>query len=729
MSATIRCLLPFVIVLAATSAQRPAPSGSDWPDWRGPNRDGISAEKNLPASWSPAGDNLAWKAPYGSRSTPIVLGNRVFLQNTSGKGELEQERVMCFDADTGKVLWEYKFNVYLSDVPTHRVGWASPVADPETGNIYAYGVGGTLLGLSYDGKLLWERSLGEDFGLITTHGGRTVAPVIEGDLVIVSGLVSSWGANARGAHRFMAFDKKNGATIWINSPGGRPFDTTYSAPIAAVINGTRLLIAGGGDGAVHAMKPQTGEPVWSYTISKRGVNTGAVLNGNNVIVSHSEENLDSSEMGLLAEVDGTGKGQLGPQQVKWAVRGFQGGYSSPIVDGDRILQLDNGANLFAFDVNTGKELWKQNLGTIQKSSVAMGDGKIFVGTENGKFFILRPHQDHCEILDQDWLGSEKTPEQVLASVAISRGRVYLASMDNLYAIGKKKNPPLPAKPAVMETAPAGAAPAFLQVAPTEQVLAPGDKVDFRARLFDAHGRFIKETPAVWSLEQLKGTIENGKFTAGDGPSAGTIKATAEGLSGTAPARIIPPLPWSVNFESMRPNSVPRHWINATGKFQVREVEGNKVLVKLADNPFTKRARVYMGLGNWSNYTVEADVLATEKRRQMGDAGVVAQRYQLTLYGNSQKLELQPWQPEVARTVSKDFAWKSNAWYRLKLRVENTADGKTRARGKAWPAAEPEPAEWMIDRVDPIPNRQGSPGIYADAPFEVYLDNLKVTANQ
>ena len=104
-------------------------------------------------------------------------------------------------------------------------------------------------------------------------------------------------------------------------------------------------------------------------------------------------------------------------------------------------------------------------------------------------------------------------------------------------------------------------------------------------------------------------------------------------------------------------------------------------------------------------------------------------YGLILFGNSQKLEIQPWQPETARTVSLPFAWKADTWYRMKLQVENLPDGKARARGKVWPAAEPEPGGWTIERVDPIPNRQGSPGIYADAPFEVFFDNLKVTSNR
>jgi hypothetical protein len=122
------------------------------------------------------------------------------------------------------------------------------------------------------------------------------------------------------------------------------------------------------------------------------------------------------------------------------------------------------------------------------------------------------------------------------------------------------------------------------------------------------------------------------------------------------------------------------------------------------------------------------VRAIDKRRQMGDAGVVAQRYQLTLYGNHQRLELQPWQPETTRTAAVPFQWKPETWYRLKLRVENLPDGKVKAQGKAWPASDPEPAAWTIEKVDDIGNREGAPGIYADAPFEVFFDNVKVTKN-
>jgi len=711
-------------------------AGTDWAEWRGPARDGISTEKNLPAKWSPTGENLAWKAPYGGRSAPIVVGDHVYLQNTAGAGETEQERLMCFNADTGKLLWEHRFNVYLSDVPPHRVGWASPVGDPATGNVYAFGVGGNLIGLSKDGKVLWERSLGEDFGLLTTHGGRTVSPIIDGNLVIVSGVTFQWGQHGRGAHRFIAFDKKTGETMWVSAPGGRPYDTTYAPPIIVNVNGTRLLIQGGSDGFVYAIKPQTGEPVWKYEISKRGLNTGVVVYNNMAILTHSEENLASSEMGMMVAVDATAKGDIKPEQVKWSTYGWQGGFSSPVLDGNLMYQIDNSANIGAFDLNTGKQLWTKTLGTIQKASPVFADGKLYVGTENGTFYILKPSATGCEILDQEHLETNGVEEKIIGSAAVANGRIYFASEAGLYCIGKKGSHT--SSHANGNTAAAGTAvssnPAtFVQVVPTELILKPGDKVNFRVRLFDAQGVFIREEPAAtWSLDHLKGTVENGHFAASSDAiaQAGLVKATVGDLNGTASVRVFPPLPWSETFDSYAVNTLPPAWVNTTLKFAVRDQGGNKVLTKLTEgSSLLTRARAYMGPSDWSNYTVEADVKATEKRRQQGDAGVIAQRYVLSLYGNTQMLMLEPWQPEIKRTRSVPFAWKPDTWYRVKLEVQNLPDGKTRARGKAWAANETEPAAWMIERIDPIPNRQGAPGIFGNGLAELYFDNIKVYANK
>lgn len=725
--------LHFLLLSSLIASVAPVTLADNWAEWRGPARDGISLEKRLPTRWSPAGDNLAWKVPYGGRSAPIVMGNRVYLQNTAGKGELEQERVMCFNANTGKLLWEHRFNVYLSDVPAHRVGWASPVGDPSSGNVYVFGSGGTLLAMTRAGRVVWQRSLGEDFGLLTTHGGRTVSPMIDGNLVIVSGVTSQWGQHGRGAHRFMAFDKKTGETVWISAPGGRPYDTTYAPPIIANVNGTRLLIQGASDGVVHAIKAQTGEPVWKYEISKRGLNTGVVVHGTTAILTHSEENLDSSEMGMMVAVDAASKGEIKKEQIKWSIYGWQGGYSSPVIDGDRLYHIDNGANIAAFAVATGERLWLQNLGTIQKASPVLADGKLYVGTENGKFFILEPSPTGAKIIDEDQLGTGALPEAIIASVAVSNGRVFLVSDSHLYAIGKKTRLQV-GPPTVTNVRAAAANPvAHVQVVPTELILRPGAKVNFRVRLFDGQGVFIREEKAAsWTLDNLKGTVADGQFVAASDAiaQAGLVKATVGGITGSASVRVFPPLPWTETFEALAVNTIPPTWVNATLKFTVREVDGKKVFVKLTEgSSLLSRARAYFGPSDFSNYTVEGDVFATVRRRQQGDAGVIAQRYVLALYGNSQKLHLEPWQPETARTVTIPFAWKPDTWYRLKLQVQNLPDGRVRARGKVWLASGTEPTEWMIQRIDPIPNRQGAPGIFGNGLAELYFDNLKVYSNK
>jgi len=227
-------------------------------------------------------------------------------------------------------------------------------------------------------------------------------------------------------------------------------------------------------------------------------------------------------------------------------------------------------------------------------------------------------------------------------------------------------------------------------------------------------------------------VTDGKLTIGPDNvgQAGLIKATVGSITGDARARVIPPLPWHETFESYKVGDVPPHWISAVaGKVQVSELEGQKVIEKLPNDTLFKRIRVFMGPSDWSNYTVETDIRINEKRRQMGDAGIIAQRYTLVAFGNNQRLEMNSWQPETTRAASAPYAWKPNTWYHLKLRVENAPDGKTHIRGKAWPTAEPEPDGWLIDTVDPIPNKQGSPGLFADAQFGVYFDNYKVTANQ
>ncbi len=177
-------------------------------------------------SWDFDGDgtNVLWKnEEAGGISTPIVMRGKLYTLVRSQPGtHREGEKVLCLDAATGKKLWENTFNVYLSDVPKERVGWSCCVGDPTTGRVYAMGVCGYLQCIDGDtGKTIWSRSLNEEFGLLSTYGGRTNVPVMADDKVIISAVIIGWGDMARPAHRFMAFDKNTGEMVWFN--GTAPF--------------------------------------------------------------------------------------------------------------------------------------------------------------------------------------------------------------------------------------------------------------------------------------------------------------------------------------------------------------------------------------------------------------------------------------------------------------------------------------------------------------------------
>jgi outer membrane protein assembly factor BamB len=725
--------VPAIALTLALAGTVVVTGATDWPEWRGPSRDGRSPETGLPAGWSPKGENLAWRIPIGSRSSPVVFGNRVYLLQPFGDLASTQERLVAIDADSGKVVWDRRFSIYLSDVPQHRAGWASPAVDPQTGNVYVMTIGAELICMSPDGKTLWERSLPEEYGAVTTHGGRTTSPIIEGDKVILNALVLAWGDLNRTNNRIFAFDKRTGETIWISSPQTRHYDTNHSPAIVADIDGMKTIIIGGTDGAYHALKLNTGEPVWRVDVSKRAILNGALYRNGVAYVTHGEENIGTTEMGMIAALDARRSGELKEDAFRWRTHGFLPTFASPVMDADRLYSVDNSAIVAAFDLKTGAKVWERGLGTLQKGSPVLADGKLYVGTENGKFYILRPTATDVQVLDEDVLGTPEAPEMIVASPVVADGRVYVTSMDATYAIGKRIA--RPARAGVNGGTVLSAAPvAHVQVFPYEALLSPGAKHAFRVRSYDAKGNLVREETTAnitWTVDQLAGSVASGTYLApAEGSTAGFVKATVGGVTGQARVRVIAPLPWSFDFDKPAAEAPPTWWTGAPGKVFQRTVEGaGSVLMRPRDDTVGRRAKVLMGPPTLTGYTVEADVRGREQRRQRGDVGLINERYALVLFGNGQKVELHPWQAADEMTVRVPFKWNADTWYRMKLRVDQQPNGITQVRGKVWPVGESEPASWTVEKLDSIGHRKGSPGIYADGISDVYFDNLKVYTNQ
>lgn len=728
--------VPLVLLLAGTL------TAAEWPAWRGPGQDGVSPETGLISKWSPQGENLVWRADLIGRSTPVVFDGRACANGRVGTGIDKQEIVACFDAGTGKKLWEKRLDVYLSTVPFNRVGWASLVGDPETGNLYALGVGGLFVAFDRAGKVVWERSLTEELGFYSGFGGRTHTPMIDEDRLILSFVNSGWGDQAAPRNRTFAFDKRTGDILWVSTPGGQPYDlNTQTTPVAAVIGGQRLLIEGNTDGWVYAIKARTGEKVWGFQLTKAGINTNVAVNGNLVYASHSEENVDSAVMGRVVAIDGTGTGDITKTHEVWRAEGLGAGFPSPLYHDGRLYVIDNSANLFALDAKTGKEMWRHKLGTVGKGSPVWADGKLYITETNGRLHILKPGADKAETLDMDEITVQDATEgpagryaEIYGSAAIAYGRVYLSTEAGLFSLGDKNKPfrVTRGEPVVLkEEKAAGGAPAFLHVVPAEVLIRPGEAARFEVRAFDDRGRALPNpTGAEWVLAGLTGKIENGRFTAdaGKGGQAGKVTARLGGKEASARVRVIPPLPWNEDFESVEAGKSPGWWIAAGNKFPVKEMDGGKVLSKPPVTVGLDRSDVFLGPPSLSNYTIEADLRGAIRGRRRPDIGLINSGYTLDLMGAHQKIQLRAWPSELRLEKSVPFPWEPDTWYTMKLRVDQQGE-KALIRGKVWKRGEAEPQEWTITAEDPKPVRRGSPGIYGYSAAEIYYDNLKVTVNR
>src|SRR5262249_22148205 len=155
-------------------------------------------------------------------------------------------------------------------------------------------------------------------------------PIVDGDLVIFGMLNASWGDQAVGRNRLVAFDKRTGKIAWWASCGLPPKDTNSSVPVIAVINGERLVITGGGDRAGHAFKVRTGEKVWSYAFSGGGVNPSPVVQGSFVYIAHGENNDDAAAQGRVICLDAS-KVKGGKPELVWKEDGLKIKFSSPLI--------------------------------------------------------------------------------------------------------------------------------------------------------------------------------------------------------------------------------------------------------------------------------------------------------------------------------------------------------------------------------------------------------------
>src|SRR6266566_2340158 len=374
------------------ASERIAASSGGWTSWRGPEQNGMSRETGLPEEWDPFhGNNVAWvNKEVAGMSSPVVVNGKLYAwtrtrevsvnegeQKTIVVGQETQEALACVDINSGKTLWMHKSKMYQTDVPFHRIGWGNVVADPQSNRVYGYGTQGHLVCLDAEtGKRIWYHQMLEEYGMISTFGGRTESPAVDEDQLFLTGVAFGWGDNAQGQHRCFCFDKATGEMRWTSATGGRPVDAPYGTPVITVLNGQRLVCFAAGDGGVYGFKARTGEKVFAYVLSKRGTNAVPLIIGDKLIACSSEENPDNGVNGRIACLD---LSQIDPKtklvKEAWHVDRIEAGFPSPTTDGKgTIFIMDNSSKIHALDLKDGKKKWDLKVGTVGKASLVYGDG-------------------------------------------------------------------------------------------------------------------------------------------------------------------------------------------------------------------------------------------------------------------------------------------------------------------------------------------------------------------
>lgn len=348
----------------------------DWPQFGGPDRDGVWKETGILQTFPPEGLKICWRAPIGTGlSSPIVSDGRVFLTDSDRQKPRAWERVHCYDEKTGKPLWTHTDEVTYPDWAFTPEAETGPDATPlaAAGKIYAPGKNGHLVCLNVrDGAVIWRRDLMKDFGM-TEFSGDTPSPLIEGSLLI---LVVGGKPDAS----VIALDKDSGKEVW------RALDDkwTYSSPLVITAGGKRQLIVWT-PVAITSLDPATGKTWWRQPRALYGDYTAA---------------MPSAQDGLL--LAGGLMFQLDPEKpaatVLWPedtvkARRTLCSTAGPLFQGNYIYGHKAQGRVVCLDAHTGQQVWEREKVVDAKSGACIhlipnGDS-VWLFTDQGDLIRAR----------------------------------------------------------------------------------------------------------------------------------------------------------------------------------------------------------------------------------------------------------------------------------------------------------------------------------------------------
>lgn len=400
----MRIVLTLIALLAAFHTQAQV---QDWYQWRGPNRDGHSAETGLLKEWPAGGPRLLWRGTgagtaYSSFSTS---NNRLFTLGARG----DVEYVMAFDANSGKKLWETahgrRFRNEQGDGPR-----STPTLDGD--RVYAFGGSGDLTALdAATGKRIWSVNVVQTFGGSTPYWGYSESPLIYGDRIVLN-------AGGRRA-AIVAINKADGSTLWQNHNDA----AAYSSPML-LRTGSLAQIVFFTDARALAVDPRDGRLLWSYNkVANNTANIATpVVRGTKVFFS--------SDYGTgAALLDVKAAGNIASATEVYFTREMRNHHASSVLVGDHIYGF-NSSILTALKFDTGEVAWRNR--SVGKGSLIYADERLYLYGENGTVGLADATPTGYNERGRFSI-SLSTGEPAWSHPIITNGKLIIRDQDNIYA--------------------------------------------------------------------------------------------------------------------------------------------------------------------------------------------------------------------------------------------------------------------------------------------------------
>lgn len=409
--------LCIVVFLLATVAH-----AENWPHWRGPNLNGLSAEKNLPVRWSPE-ENIVWKLPLPglSGSTPIIWGDLIFLNVAEGDNLF----FWCIDRKKGDVLWKKPMGAGNVKMRKHNMSSPSPVTDGKS--VFVMTGTGILKGFDFKGKELWSRDIQKDYGEFGLNWGYASSPLLLDDSLYVQVL---HGMKTDEPSYIMRIEKKSGKTLWkVERPTNaiRESPDSYSTPGLLRYGKTTEIVITGGD-CVTGHDPATGKELWRANGLNPENNPFYRIVASPVIFN--DIIYAPTKVKPLLALKAGGRGDVTSSHLLWStVNGPD--VPTPVTDGKYFYVVNDKGIVWCLDAKTGQEIYGQQRikpGTYSASPV-LADSKLYITNEDGLTTVIKAGPKF-EVLAENALN-----DYCLSSPAISDSQIFIRTSQHLFCIG------------------------------------------------------------------------------------------------------------------------------------------------------------------------------------------------------------------------------------------------------------------------------------------------------